>query len=228
MGVLILGLGENINMIDHIITHGLSKSLWFLSVGKIISRQDIRRRGGERNISSYVYRLIGSINICGLGFTSGTLTKESILLNISSYMVIVSIIYSSIGTIEYSLRSFNVNINGYSKETNGTDRYIEELLKMISLIDYSNSISEVLVSGLTTVLGLSIDRRDINRDGYEVIKREMVDRYMLIGNNVRRYISNGIEENIWLVRTFNKVGLNLGNTLGDSFIKLVKGIVIWL
>jgi len=92
-----------------------------------------------------------------LGFTSGTLTKESILLNVCSYVIIISIIYSSIGTIEYTLRSMNININGYNKEKEGEDKYIEELLKSTNIIDYSNSKSEILISGLTTTIGTSID-----------------------------------------------------------------------
>ena len=227
MGILILSLGENLNMMDHIITHGISKSLWFLSIGKIIERQDIRRRGGERDISSLIYRMIGSINICGIGFSSGTLTKESILENISSYLIIWSIILSSIGTIEYTLRSFNINKGGYHKENIGYDIEIEELLKASYVIDWLlYNGTEILFSSLMSIIGISIDEREIIRDGYEMLKRDIIDWYNIRGSNIRRFISNGIEENIWIIRRF--VNISKHTSIGGSYSKFTRGILIWV
>ena len=83
--IMALGIGAYTYAMFHLVTHAFFKGCLFLCAGSIIiglhHRQDIKDMGGLRKKMpiTYITFLISTLSICGIPFTSGFLSKDSIL-----------------------------------------------------------------------------------------------------------------------------------------------------
>jgi NADH-quinone oxidoreductase subunit L len=83
--IMALGIGAYTYAMFHLVTHAFFKACLFLAAGSIIygmhHKQDVKDMGGLRKkmpITYYTF-LISTLSICGVPFTSGFLSKDSIL-----------------------------------------------------------------------------------------------------------------------------------------------------
>jgi len=83
--IMALGIGAYTYAMFHLVTHAFFKGCLFLCAGSIIiglhHRQDLKDMGGLRKKMpiTYITFLISTLSICGIPFTSGFLSKDSIL-----------------------------------------------------------------------------------------------------------------------------------------------------
>ena len=116
--IMILGCQNSLLAYFHLLSHAYFKAILFMCAGVLIHNlkeyQDLRKIGGGDVSNPVFLRVItvANIRLCGLPFMSGFYSKdlilERILIRNLSIFTLFLILFSTIFTIIYSLRLFNL------------------------------------------------------------------------------------------------------------------------
>lgn len=116
--IMILGCQNSLLAYFHLLSHAYFKAILFMCAGVLIHNlkeyQDLRKMGGGDVSNPVFLRVItvANIRLCGLPFMSGFYSKdlilERILIRNLSIFTLFLILFSTIFTIIYSLRLFNL------------------------------------------------------------------------------------------------------------------------